>query len=639
MKTPSRFCAMLCSLICCLACASELDEQRYHYEMAKSELKLGNLDAFASHYSQLDDYPLKIYLDYGLATHHLDNAQYSATESFINSHEGSYLGDRLYLRYLHTLAKNHREKDLFYWYKAKHSTTEVTCVWLEARINRGDISAYAEVENIWNRPHSQPKQCDAVFTLWLKSDAFNTHTVWNRFIRSLESKQRGLARYLASLLPDVYQYHVKLAWALDSRPHQIRNIRRFSDATAINRDLIRFGVHRLSHKHPSEALSTWQLYEAMLDFPETDLKEIKTRLLKQLIRHDHLDQAKDILVQSPSIRGKGTTERLIREFLREKRWQDVLFAIHLLPENIQSTDRWQYWQTRARAALGEATDIEVRPTYETLAQNRSFYGFLAADILNKRYSFVHESGKFEKSTALALSDIPAVRRSKELWLQGHLSEARAEWAYATRTLSSKELSIAGALAHSWGWHEGAIRAMIAGEHWNHLDERFPLAYSNHVQHAASKHKIEPQFIYAIARQESAMSPSAKSSVGARGIMQLMPSTARQTANKYGLRHKTTDLYQPEHNIALGTAYLSELLSKYNGNRILAAAAYNAGPYRVEHWLNNTGPKLDFDIWIETIPFSETRRYVKNVLTFSVIYSYRMGVRGALVSDSEAKLKL
>ena len=238
-----------------------------------------------------------------------------------------------------------------------------------------------------------------------------------------------------------------------------------------------------------------------------------------------------------------------------------------------------------------------------------------------------------------LATKPSLIRAKELWLTDRKSEAYAEWFYGLNKLSASELAAAGVLADSWGWHDRAINAMIAGKHWNHLGLRFPLAYETHVRQAAKTTALEPEFIFAIARQESAMAATAKSSAGARGLMQLMPATARYTARKHGIHHQTDDLYRPEHNISLGSRYLDELVNKYQGNRILAAAAYNAGPHRVKKWQANTGNALPYDVWIETIPFKETRGYVQNVLTFAVIYSHRLGKPEALITPTEAKHKL
>jgi len=181
--------------------------------------------------------------------------------------------------------------------------------------------------------------------------------------------------------------------------------------------------------------------------------------------------------------------------------------------------------------------------------------------------------------------------------------------------------------------------MIEIKHWDDLNLRFPLAYKEMVAGAAIATDIDPQLLFAIARQESAFSPDAKSPAGALGLMQLMPATAKQTARRSGVIYRYHDLLKPEPNIKLGSRYLNSLLSQFDGNRILAAAAYNAGPNRVKKWLQVSEGKMPFDVWIETIPFKETRGYVQNVLAFSAIYSHKLGSRAPMVKPKEAKRNL
>ena len=146
--------------------------------------------------------------------------------------------------------------------------------------------------------------------------------------------------------------------------------------------------------------------------------------------------------------------------------------------------------------------------------------------------------------------------------------------------------------------------------------------------------ISPDWLYAIARQESAFASDARSAVGARGLMQLMPSTARKVAQSMGVPYRSADLYQPKTNIALGSEYLRQLLEDFDGNHILATAAYNAGPYRVKKWLAKQQGSVEYDIWIETLPYHETRNYVQNILAFKVIYGLQMGMETSLISKDE-----
>jgi soluble lytic murein transglycosylase len=182
--------------------------------------------------------------------------------------------------------------------------------------------------------------------------------------------------------------------------------------------------------------------------------------------------------------------------------------------------------------------------------------------------------------------------------------------------------------------------MAEAQYWDDLQVRFPIVYKEHVTKAAQQTSVNPLFIFAVTRQESAFVHDAKSPAGAVGLMQLLPATAKQTAQKNGLSFTPQDLIMPEKNIALGSRYLDHLLGVFDGNRILAAAAYNAGPTRVKKWLNkDKGAQLPYDVWIETIPYKETRGYVQNVLSFSVIYAYRLGQETNFVTPAEANRQL
>ena len=139
---------------------------------------------------------------------------------------------------------------------------------------------------------------------------------------------------------------------------------------------------------------------------------------------------------------------------------------------------------------------------------------------------------------------------------------------------------------------------------------------------------------------SALAQDAQSHAGARGLMQLMPATARQTARKNGIRYRgSRDLYEPEVNVSLGSRYYREMLERFDNNRILATAAYNAGPHRVQRWLEETGGQLPFDAWIETIPFRETRNYVQNVLAFSMVYAHHLENNARILSPQEKQRSL
>ena len=210
--------------------------------------------------------------------------------------------------------------------------------------------------------------------------------------------------------------------------------------------------------------------------------------------------------------------------------------------------------------------------------------------------------------------------------------ARREWLNSVNQFSNREQQIAGYVAQRWGWHKRAIQSMIDAEAWDDLDVRFPLAYRDSFIANTVKADIPVTFGFAIARQESAFMPDAKSSAGALGLMQMIPSTAKITAKRHNLRFANTNvLINPHTNITFGTAHLGTLMRRFNNNRILVSVAYNAGPGRVQSWLD---PTLPVDAWIETIPFTETRNYVQNVLMFAAIYGNRLKTSQPLIMAHE-----
>jgi soluble lytic murein transglycosylase len=190
-------------------------------------------------------------------------------------------------------------------------------------------------------------------------------------------------------------------------------------------------------------------------------------------------------------------------------------------------------------------------------------------------------------------------------------------------MNDRELQIAAVIAGRWGWHARAIRTVVMSGHPDDLELRFPVIYRDVIEANAAKYEIDSGLIYGVVRQESAFVADARSDAGAIGLMQLLPSTGRAGIRRLRLNARVEDaLLSVEHNVSLGVNYLKRVLDRYSGNQVLATAAYNAGPSRVNSWMPDE--TVDADLWVETIPYNETRGYVKNVLAFAAVYEYRLG---------------
>ena len=278
----------------------------------------------------------------------------------------------------------------------------------------------------------------------------------------------------------------------------------------------------------------------------------------------------------------------------------------------------------------EPTEAPVT-TLNGLASERSFYGFIASQKLKKPLELNNNNSKLSDTALEKVATHPGIVRARELYLIGESIDARREWHHAIKNMSSEERGYAAHLANIWGWHHQAIIAAARSDDRDNLDLRFPRAYPDIVAAKAQQHGVESEWIYSLIRQESAFAPTARSPAGALGMMQLMPSTAKQVSRKLGLNFNTHSLLDPENNILLGTQYLSDLLQRFEGNIVLATAAYNAGPNRAKRWQPESSPMAG-DIWIETIPIHETREYVKNILTYQAIYRHHLGMEAKLANS-------
>jgi soluble lytic murein transglycosylase-like protein len=278
----------------------------------------------------------------------------------------------------------------------------------------------------------------------------------------------------------------------------------------------------------------------------------------------------------------------------------------------------------AATSVSDAAPPDIDP-WSSIAAERQYYGFLAAEALGKAPALNYQSSRPERPQLDALQQRPAMLRIAELYALGDRSNARREWNFLLPRLDAQTRLVAPYVLADIGWTDlSVISAGKMPELKDDLTLRFPSPYTPTFAKESKATTIPIGFLYGIARQESAFGPTARSPVGALGLMQLMPATAAATARAMGEPAPgTTALFEPDVNVHIASRHLAELLERYDGNRVLAAAAYNAGANRVDRWLRDR-PARPADVWIESIPFAETRDYVQNVMAFSYIYGQRLG---------------
>ena len=325
----------------------------------------------------------------------------------------------------------------------------------------------------------------------------------------------------------------------------------------------------------------------------------------------------------------------VRAALSQQHWHDVLAAVDTLGEDLKQLEKWQYWRARALAAIGKPDDARV--IFAQLAKQRSFYGFMSADRLNNEIALNDHPISATHRELNSLQNNSEFQTVSELLAIDRRTEATRQWWHAISGLNAQQLTVAAKLARQWEWPSMAIFTVAKANYWDDVDLRFPLVYSTSIQDYASKQQLDPALVFGLIRQESAFDEFAGSPAGAIGLMQLMPRTAEQIAGELKETWSNDfNLLNPAVNIKYGSAYFKKLLNRFKGNYALSIAAYNAGPNRIKHWLpDNTLPA---DIWIETIPYKETRGYVSSVIMYTLIYQKRLSRNTLKISDFMTEVK-
>ena len=610
------------------------------FKKAETALEKRQYKRYGQYREQLGDYPLAAYLDYEKLSLELHDLPYEQVDHYLNQHSGSVLAQELTERWLYTLARKQRWQDFNRYATEPLNTASLRCLHVKAQVKTGNKDALSKVAAIWNVGKSQPDACDWAFKAWQKAGLMTPELLWDRHLKTVQKGKLGLARHLSDKMAPAMRKKAAQLQQVHASPARIRKTSRYSEQDLYNQQIILHGLKRLARSHPSWAADSFAIYDAQQLFDENERIDTIEYIAIRLARRDQLERALKLLDSTRHINSQQLLEYLARDSLREQNWADLADWIEKMPVDDRNSERWRYWQARiAEQSERPEQQAQAQALYRELALERSYFGFLAADKLKQNYNYADVPVNYDPALVKLISELPSIQRASELLSLGRVNAARREWFHTTKGFNEAQIMAAGELAKRWGWYRKSIQAMAEIRYWDDLTLRFPVAYKNEIYQAADTVNLDPHMIYAIARQESAFAPDARSRVGAMGLMQLMPATARQTARKVGVKYRKSELLTPERNIQLGSRYISDLIKRYDGNRILASAAYNAGPHRVKRWRSESGEEVAFDIWIETIPFKETRKYVQNILAYSVIYGYRLGEERSLLKSIEQEQSL
>ncbi len=617
--------ALVCLLSACTVLVQADDDtltrERVEFKQAWQAAEKGDLTTLAPYLQSLRDYPLYPYLRYAYLEATLDTAPDGLVEQFLDENEDLPMAEGLRQDWLLALAKRQEWAKILAYYHDEMSPA-LRCVGVSAHYLKPDEPDHklwtAEAQRLWSTPSSPPQACGQLFD-YLDSHKLITNDMRRKRVElALEARDSAGARALLPGLPADDRRWAETWLYMDLDPSRELELMQVPDDYRYQQMMIT-GVREVARNQPLRAEHLWNLLGHRYHFSEEQNRDMRSLLALQQAWH-LMPGARAALKQLRYATDPEVPEWRTRLALRAGDWREALHDIESMGAGAD-TPEWRYWRARSLAALGRQTDAHW--LYSTIARSADYYGFLAADRLHLAYAIVQEGSKPDDAVIQQLSLRPGLVRARELVYAGLYPEAEAEWDLATRNLSAAARCQAGLLAEHWGWHARVIPLMASGGCWQDLSLIYPLAFTQTLETQATRLKLDLSWIYGLIRAESVFRPNAVSHVGALGLMQLMPSTGRDEASRIGLSVSGDQaLLDPDTNLQVGSAYAHDLLKRFDGSEPLATAAYNAGYARVEDWLPDTGA-LPMDVWIDTIPYTETRNYVHRVMGHTVMFDWRI----------------
>jgi soluble lytic murein transglycosylase len=590
------------------------------YEVAKRQ----PVAVWAGRARGLEAYPLFPYLEFAALQRDLSSAHAAEVRAFLLRHDGSLLADDLRKHWLEHLAQGKHWRDLLADWRPQ-TDLALRCAHTTARIQvGGDTSLRTDALDLWLNGRSLPPACDTVVQWLTREHALDAAHVWRRIELAYGQGQSSLITYLARTLAPSEQALAHRWVLLATNPDATLSKAATWPAQAHTRRAVALAIARLARRDATRAAQHWQRLSVPLGFTESEHGIALAGIALYKAASYEPDAARWLARVPEAAYDDGLREWRVREALARADYAAALAAVAKLSPAQQLDARWRYVRARMLELSGQPGAAQA--AFAALAGEANFHGFLAAERVGAPFALCPLPAPDDAALRARVAAEPGLVRAFELRELDWRTLARREWNHTLAKLDDAARRMAVQLAHERGWLERGPYTLLKPQDQRYYELRFPLGYAEEVRAHAKRHRLEPGFVLALMRSESAFMIDARSHADARGLMQLLPSVARAVAKRERQPfHGAADLYRPTVNIALGSAHLADELARYDGRVWLATAAYNAGPAPVRRWLNERAD-LPNDLWVETIPYRETREYVSRVLAFAVIYDWRLDGR-------------
>lgn len=608
---------LLLALPMCALAGPESD-----FRAAREALRVGNLARLDKAAENLQNTPLEIYATSFQLRARLSTRATEPIKAFLARNEESPVVDQFRGDWLKFLGRQGSWDAFAEEYpRLVNIDDELACYGLQLREQKEGAVALVEARKLWFRDDEMPESCTPLFEHGRKLGIISDADVWKRMRLALESGNVSFAKQLIRQLPKPEQFPAAELSVASSNPRRYLEKTKFDNAGTGRRLTALFALQRLARQSPQIAFANW---EKIANF----FTEEEQRYFFGWIgfagaqSHDERALLWYAVAGDAALNPKQLAWRA-RAALRQQNWHEVWSSINAMSPQQQSEGAWRYWKGRALqqlARLAEADEL-----FAELSREYNFYGQLAAEELGKEAGEGVVSAGYRPSEAevQVVLEMPAIQRTLLLYGMDLRSEAAKEWAWATRRFSDRQLLAAAEVARRSEMYDRSINAADRTVSVHDFNLRYPAPYRDALRENLDKHGLEEAWVYGLMRQESRFATSAKSGAGAAGIMQIMPDTARWVARQMGMKgYRKGLIHQLDVNIKLGTYYMKTVFRQFDENPVLASAAYNAGPQRATQW-RGTQP-LEGAIYVETIPFDETRDYVRKVMSNTIYYSMLFG---------------
>ncbi len=563
----------------------------------------------------LDPYPEYWALSNQLAR--AGDVDFERIRDFLQRNAGSWAAEKLRSEWLRNLGKRGEFGPLLAEYpKLEQPEQDIKCYHYQARLYSGDPALLEEVRPLWFSLVDTPASCIPVLQALVSEGLISPDETWGRVRRLMEVKRSAGARAVANWLPadqqpapsDLDKAAANPSTWLDRMPANFA-------ASRQGRELVLVALARLARDDPQGAYARYLGLNERLPAPD------RSYALGQIAWQAATKLMPDANAWFRAVGDTPMSEEQaawrVRAALRAGDWKTVKAAVEAMPAELRNLPDWTYWLGRAEAALGNR---EVsRKAFERIAGHPTFYSILADEELGRTFTLPKKARAISADELEQTRQAPGIQRALALFRLDMRTEAAREWNWTMRNQDDRFLIAAAQLAQQLGVYDRAINAADRTRSEHDYSLRYLAPYRDRIEPNARQRDLDTGWVYGLMRQESRFVTAARSGVGAQGLMQIMPATGQWVAGKLGMKgYNVGWLQDPDTNVMLGTTYMRMVLEGLDNHPVLASAAYNAGPGRAKRW-KDVKP-LEGAIYAESIPFGETRDYVKKVMANSIVYT-------------------